>query len=72
MAAQGLKAEIMTARVGMTEDEYWELINGLANNSLASTQALRELRAYYDSHDETILGDEAENIILRFCGFLGY
>lgn len=72
MAAQGLKAEIMSARVGMQEDEYWEFIDGLASNALGSTQMLSELRMYADKHDESILGDEAENYILRFCGLLKY
>ena len=66
----GLKAEVMQSRadIGMTEEEYWETINGLAINSLASGQTLEELREYYNSHDETILGDEAENIILHWFG----
>lgn len=72
MAAQGLKAEIMAARIGMQEDEYWEFINGLANNALGSPQMLSELREYYETHDETILGNDAENYILRFCGLLKY
>ena len=66
----GLMAEVMQSRVGMSEEEYWEFINGLANNALGSPQMLSELRAYCDTHDETILGDEAENYILRFCGLL--
>lgn len=68
----GLMAEILQSRaeIGFTEEEYWMTINGLANNSLASSQALEELRAYYDTHDETVLGDEAENIILHWFGLL--
>lgn len=68
----GLKAEVMQSRadIGFTEEEYWDTINGLAINSLAGKQALAELRAYYDTHDETILGDEAENIILKWFGLL--
>ena len=72
MAAQGLKAEVMTACIGMSEDEYWNNINGIACNSLASTQTLLELRAYYDTKDESVLGSEAENIILRNFGLLEY
>lgn len=70
----GLKAEVMQSRadIGFTEEEYWETINGLANNSLASSQALEELRAYYETKDETILGDEAERIILKWFGLLNY
>lgn len=69
----GLKAEVMQSRadIGFTEEEYWEAINGLAINSLASSgQPLEELREYYNTHDETILGDEAENIILHWFGLL--
>ena len=68
----GLKSEIMQSRVGMTEDEYWEFIDGLANNALGEPQMLSELRAYADTKDETVLGQEAENYILRFCGLLKY
>ena len=69
-----LKAEVMQSRadIGFTEDEYWFTINGLANNSLAEPQTLRELRAYYDTHDKSILGDKAENIILNYFGLLNY
>ena len=72
MAAQGLKAEIMMACIGMSEEEYWYQINGIAWNSLADIQTLRELRAYYDTKDESVLGSEAENIILRNFGLLEY
>ena len=72
MAAQGLKAEILQACTGMSEDEYWYQINGIACNSLASAQTLKELRAYYDTKDESILDSEAENIILRNFGLLKY
>ena len=70
----GLMAEVLQSRAetGFTEEEYWETINGLANNSLASGQALEELRAYYNNHDEAILGSEAENIILHWFGLLKY
>ena len=70
----GLMAEVLESRAetGFSEEEYWETINGLANNSLASNQALEELREYYNTHDETILGDEAENIILHWFGLLHY
>ena len=69
----GLKAEVLASRseIGFTDEEYWKTINGLANNTLASAQALAELREYYDTHDESILGDEAENIILQWFGLLG-
>ena len=68
----GLKSEVLQSRseIGYTEEEYWETINNLANNSLASNQALAELRAYYNTQDETILSDEAENIILHWYGLL--
>lgn len=72
MATQGLKSEVMQACIGMSEDEYWYQINGIACNSLASTQALKELRAYYDTKDESILGSEAENLILRNFDLLKY
>ena len=60
MAAQGLKAEVMTACIGMSEDEYWNNINGIACNSLASTQTLLELRAYYDTKDESVFNSIVE------------
>lgn len=66
----GLKAEVMQSRadIGFTEEEYWQVINGLAINSLADGQTLAELRAYYETKDETILGDKAEYIILHWFG----
>lgn len=66
----GLMMEVLQSRqdIGFTKEEYWETINGLANNSLASSQALDELREYYKTHDETILGNEAEKIILHWFG----
>ena len=72
MAAQGLKAEVMEACVGMSEEEYWYQINGLACNSLAGSQTLEELRVYYNTHDESVLGNQAENLILRNFGLLKY
>lgn len=68
----GLKAEAMQTRadIGFTEEEYWQVINGLAINSLASGQTLEELREYYNTHDETILGDEAEYIVLHWFGIM--
>ena len=68
----GLKGEILNACVGMSDEEYWYQINGIACNSLADTQTLLELRSYFDTHDETVLGDKAENIILRSFGLLKY
>ena len=68
----GLKAEVMQSRadIGFTEEEYWKVINGLAINSLADGQTLTELREYCDTKDETILGDEAEYIILHWFGLM--
>ena len=68
----GLKSEILQSRsdIGYTEEEYWQTIDDLACNSLASPQALRELRYYCDTKDESVLGDEAENIILHWYGLL--
>ena len=72
MAAQGLKAEIMQACIGMSEEEYWYQINGIAWNSLTDIQTLQELRAYHDTKDESVLGSKAENIILRNFGLINY
>lgn len=62
----GLLAEAKLKRPYMTDDEYWEIINGLANNTLADSLTLISLREYCDTHDEEKLIDSAEDIIIRF------
>ena len=68
----GLKGEVLTARsdIGYTEEEYWETILALSWNSLTDLQTLAELRTYYKTHDASVLGDKAENIILHWYGLL--
>ena len=70
----GLKGEVLASRsdIGYTEEEYWETILSLSWNSLTDLQTLAELRTYYNTHDASVLGDKAENIILHWYGLLRY
>ena len=71
----GLMSEVLQSRsdIGMTEEEYWEEINNLANASIGlDNYSLQTLRNYYDTHNEDILTLNAENFILKCFGLLKY
>ena len=68
LALRSLRERIVTFKKNITDDEYWMTINGLAINSLASGQALKELREYFETKDERALGSEARNLILHWFG----
>ena len=65
-----LFGEVKTTRPLITEEEYWKTINGLANNSLLDGYSLETLRAYYNTHDENVLSNEAEKEILTWFGVI--
>lgn len=66
----GLKGEVLASRsdIGYTEEEYWETILSLSWNTLTDLQTLAELRTYYETHDASVLGDKAENVIMHWYG----
>lgn len=71
----GLMSEVLQSRadIGMTEEEYWEQINDLANASIGADEySLQTLRSYYETHDENVLTLAAEKLILRGFGLLKY
>lgn len=68
MAVNGLISEVKLKRPYMTDEEYWDIVDGLTNNALEDGITLRSMREYCDTHDEGKLTDRAEYVILHFFG----
>ncbi len=66
----GLMAEVLNANPEYSQEEYWNSVLGLAYNSLTDTNTLDCLYEYYKTHNESVLNDEAERIILRMWGLI--
>ena len=52
-----------------SDEDYWGIINALANNSLSDGLSLGLLREYWYTHDEKVLNAGARNIILHCFAF---
>lgn len=66
MAKNYLFGEVKVVRPLITEEEYWETINGLINNSLLDPYSINTMIEYYKTHDESVLSTEAEREILKW------
>ena len=64
-----IKTRVMKKANILTDEDYWEAINGLANNSLSDGLSLRLLREYWNTHDEKVMNAGARNIILHYFAF---